>query len=138
MQIHNDFDLSQVLWFHIGGKARYFLQCTSRRDIFEALDFVEKQHPNRIFICGQGSNLIFTDDYFDGVVIQLGVGAKPQISFSDTLVTTFAGETLDSLIKMSLNHHLIGLEWAGGLTGAVGAGVRGHWDAIGVEIYGRV
>jgi UDP-N-acetylmuramate dehydrogenase len=138
MQIHKDFDLSQVLWFRIGGKARYFLQCASRQDIFQALDFVEEHHPERIFICGQGSNLIFTDDYFDGVVIQICAGSKPQISFSDDLATAFAGETLDSLIQLSFNHQLISLEWAGGLPGTVGAGVRGNVGAFGGEIKDRL
>lgn len=134
MQIHKNFDLSQVLWFRIGGKAQFFLQCVSRKDIFEALDFVEEHNPNRIFICGQGSNLIFTDEYFDGVVIQLAADTKPQISFNDALATAFAGETLDSLIQLSLNHHLLGLEWAGGLPGTIGAGVRGNVGAFGGEI----
>lgn len=134
MQVHKDFDLSQVLWFHIGGKARYFLQCESRVDIFQALDFVEEHHSNRIFICGQGSNLIFSDDYFDGVVIQIGTGKKPQISFLDTRATAFAGETLDSLIQFAFNHKLIDLEWAGGLPGTVGAGIRGNVGAFGGEI----
>ena len=138
MQIHKEFDLSQVLWFRIGGKARYFLECTSRQDIFEALDFVEEHHPERIFILGLGSNLIFTDDYFDGVVIQIGAIAKPQISFSDDLATAFAGETLDAMIQLSFNHQLAGLEWAGGLPGTVGAGVRGNVGAFGGEIKDRL
>lgn len=134
MQIHKEFDLSQVLWFRIGGKARYLLECTSRKDIFEALDFVEEHHPERIFVLGLGSNLIFTDDYFDGIVIQIGAAAKPQISFSDDLATAFAGETLDAVIQLSFNHQLAGLEWAGGLPGTVGAGVRGNVGAFGGEI----
>jgi len=134
MQIHEDFDLSQVLWFRIGGKARYFLKCTTRDDIFKALDFVEEHHPERLFVCGQGSNLLFTDDYFDGVVIQIATGAKPQISFHDETGTAFAGETLDSLIQLSFNHHLHGLEWAGGLPGTIGAGIRGNVGAFGGEI----
>jgi UDP-N-acetylmuramate dehydrogenase len=138
MQIHKEFDLSQVLWFRIGGKAQYFLQCVSRKDVFEALDFVEEHHTNRIFICGQGSNLIFTDDYFDGIVIMLASDAKPQISFNENLATAFAGETLDSVIQLSFNHQLTGLEWAGGLPGTVGAGVRGNVGAFGGELKDRL
>lgn len=134
MQIHNDFDLSQVLWFRIGGKAKYFLQCNSREDILKALDFVEEHHPKRLFICGLGSNLIFTDDYFDGVVIQITTDKNPQIKFDSTLATAFAGETLDSLIQLSFNNTLHGLEWAGGLPGTIGAGIRGNVGAFGGEI----
>ncbi len=138
MQIHKDFDLSSVLWFRIGGKARYFLQCSTRKDIFEALNFVEENKPERIFVCGKGSNLIFTDEYFDGVVIQIVAGEKPQISFHDNLATAFAGETLDSLIQLAFNHKLSGLEWAGGLPGTVGAGVRGNVGAFGGELKDRL
>lgn len=134
MVVHNDFDLSQVLWFRIGGKTRYFIECTSRDDILKALDFVEEHHPKRLFICGLGSNLIFTDDYFDGVVIQITIGNKPQISFSGTKATAFAGETLDALIQLSFNNKLHGLEWAGGLPGTIGAGIRGNVGAFGGEI----
>lgn len=134
MQIHNDFDLSQVLWFRIGGKAKYFIQCETREDIFEALDFMEEKKPNRLFICGQGSNLIFTDEYFDGLVIQIKAPAQPKIEINGTEVTVFAGETLDTLIQLAFNHKLTGLEWAGGLPGNVGAGVRGNVGAFGGEI----
>jgi len=134
MQIHNEFELSQVLWFRIGGKARYFLQCSNREDIFKALDFVEEHHPERLFICGQGSNLIFTDEYFDGIVIQIGTGARPQVNVSNTTAAAFAGETIDTLIQFSFNKELMGLEWAGGLPGTVGAGVRGNVGAFGGEI----
>jgi UDP-N-acetylmuramate dehydrogenase len=138
MQVHNDFDLSQVLWFRIGGKARYFLQCSSREDILKALDFVEEHKPKRLFICGLGSNLIFTDEYFDGVVIQIVAGARPQISFSGTVSTAFGGETLDALIQLSFNQKLRGLEWAGGLPGTIGAGIRGNVGAFGGEIKDRL
>ncbi len=139
MQIHSDFDLSSVLWFRIGGKARYFLQCKNRDDIFKALDYFEKQHPNRLLLCGQGSNLIFADDYFDGMVIQILAGdEKLQVSFTEELATAFAGEQLDSLIQLSLHNKLIGLEWAGGLPGTVGAGVRGNVGAFGGEVKDRL
>lgn len=134
MQIHKEFDLSQVLWFRIGGKAKYFLQCESREDVFEALEFMEVHKPKRLFICGQGSNLIFTDDYFDGLVIQITTPKHPKIEVNGTEVTIFAGETLDTLIQLAFNQKLIGLEWAGGLPGTVGAGVRGNVGAFGGEI----
>ena len=115
-------------------ESEIFLTCESRQDIFEALDFVEEHTPKRLFICGLGSNLIFTDEYFDGVVIQIGTPARSQITIDGTKVTAFAGEALDTLIQVSFNNKLIGLEWAGGLPGTVGAGIRGNVGAFGGEI----
>ena len=130
---------SQVLWVSDWRKGAVFFCSVKTAKMFSRpSDFVEEHHPERIFICGQGSNLIFTDDYFDGVVIQIGAATKPQISFSDDLATAFAGETLDSLIQLGFHHNLTGLEWAGGLPGTVGAGVRGNVGAFGGEIKDRL
>ena len=135
MTIHNDFPLSEVLWYKIGGKARYFISAENKEDILEAIDFIEKNQVEKIFISGLGSNLIFTDDYFDGLVIQISSekNSSPVID-EDGLVRVFAGEILDDLITFSFENKLVGLEWAGGLPGTVGAGVRGNVGAFGGEI----
>ncbi|HSW47933.1 MAG TPA: UDP-N-acetylmuramate dehydrogenase, partial [Candidatus Saccharimonadales bacterium] len=130
-------------------------------DIKEALEFVQKNNIQKVFILGLGSNLIFTDDYFDGAVIQITNGVIPEaigdpevdsrlrgndkkgfrlrsknnISINDEgLVNAFAGEVLDDVIKFSFENNLTGLEWAGGLPGTVGAAVRGNVGAFGGEI----
>lgn len=135
MQIHEDFLLNQVLWYKIGGKAKYFITCESRDDIVQALEFVEKNKPNKIFICGQGTNLIFSDDYFDGAVIQIVSPTENQdIVVRGDHLTAFAGTILDDAILFAFKHGLTGLEWAGGLPGTVGAGVRGNVGAYGGEV----
>lgn len=135
MRVSEDFELKQILWYKIGGKAKYLLTCQSKDDILEAVSFIKEHNIKRVFVCGQGSNLIFTDEYFDGAVIQM---VKPDVrSFvitDEEKVTSFAGEVLGDLVSFSLEHDLIGLEWAGGLPGTVGAGVRGNVGAYGGEI----
>lgn len=135
MTINEDFPLSEVLWYKIGGKARYFITCENRADIVEALDFVEQKNPQKLFICGQGTNLIFSDDYFDGAVIQIVTPAgSNDIIVKDNQLTAFAGTILDEVILAAFDKNLTGLEWAGGLPGTVGAGVRGNVGAYGGEI----
>lgn len=143
MTIRRDFSLSKVLWYKIGGIARYLLEAQNKEDVFRALDFVEKNHIKKIFVIGQGSNLLFSDDYFDGVVIRIiseNLSQRSHLEYSkgatlkNGLVQTFAGEILDDLIQFCFDNNLIGLEWAGGLPGMVGAGVRGNVGAFGGEI----
>lgn len=138
MQVYNDFPLSEILWYKVGGKAKYFLPAQTREELLWALDFIEKNHPQKIFLCGLGSNLIFSDEYFDGAVIQIAKMSKGAgdilLKNSDGLIESFAGESLDSLIQFSLENNMTGLEWAGGLPGTVGAGVRGNVGAFGGEI----
>lgn len=135
MTIQNDFPLSEILWYKIGGKAKYLLTCESSKDIHEALAFIGKEKPKKLFVCGLGSNLIFSDEDFDGAVIRI-VASKdnPDIALQDDTITAFAGTILNDVILFAFDHKLTGLEWAGGLPGTVGAGVRGNVGAYGGEI----
>jgi UDP-N-acetylmuramate dehydrogenase len=117
MQIHEDFLISEKLWYRIGGRVKYFLQASTVDDVLRALDFVEKKQVKKLFICGLGSNLLFTDDYFNGAVIQIVNSSKSNIAPSgqkEQQVDAFAGEILDNLIQASFKENLIGLEWAFG------------------------
>jgi len=135
MTIQNDALLSEVLWYKIGGHAKYLLTCENRQDITEALEFIKKEKPQRLFVCGLGSNLIFTDEYFDGAVLRIvSPKEKTAITVDGNNLTAFAGIVLDDAIVAAFDHNLTGLEWAGGLPGTVGAGVRGNVGAYGGEI----
>lgn len=161
MTIQNDVLLSEILWYKIGGWTKYLLTCESRADITEAVNFLEKEKPNKLFICGLGSNLIFSDEYFDGAVIRIvsntnrhsglprissveinerdaGLGQHDVEIRDENMITAFAGTILDDVITFAFAHGLTGLEWAGGLPGTVGAGVRGNVGAYGGEIKDRL
>lgn len=134
MTVYENFELAPILWYKIGGRARYLLECHNAQDILEALDFVDKNNISRVFILGIGSNLIFTDEFFDGAVIRIDVPDLPSFEVHENMVTSYSGEILGDLILFAFDHGLIGLEWAGGLPGTVGAGVRGNVGAFGGEI----
>jgi UDP-N-acetylmuramate dehydrogenase len=136
MTIQENIQLSHILWYHLGGTAKYFLKTHNEQDIIKALDFIEKHHITNTFICGLGSNLIFSDNDFDGAIIQIVAdpNAQKQIQAKEGRVEAFAGQTLDDLIQTSFDNNLTGLEWAGGLPGTIGAGVRGNVGAFGGEI----
>ncbi len=136
MIIKNNFQIAQNLWYKIGGEVKYFLECTSRKDIEEAINFIKEKNIEKVFVCGMGSNLIFTDDYFDGCVIKISADPndKDILINQEGLLEAYAGESLDSVINFAFERNLIGLEWAGGLPGTVGAAVRGNVGAYGGEI----
>lgn len=135
MTIQKDFPLEYTLWYKIGGEAKYLLTCKNKEDVLEAFDFVQKNSIEKIIVVGQGSNLIFTDGYFDGSVIQLSSSGKESIFIDDDgLINVFGGVTMDELINFSFENFFVGLEWAGGLPGTVGGAVRGNAGAYGGEI----
>jgi UDP-N-acetylmuramate dehydrogenase len=137
MIIKNDYPLSEILWYKVGGKAKYYIVVESIEDVLQAFDFIKENHPKHIFICGLGSNLIFSDDYFDGTVVRIASNKNNPNNIrilEGGLVECFGGVVLDDLIKFCFENSLVGLEWAGGLPGTVGAGVRGNVGAFGGEI----
>jgi len=136
MKIKKDFRLSEVLWYKIGGICRYLLDCESSEDILNALEFIEKNHVKKFLVVGLGSNLLFTDEYYDGAVIRI-VSSENKHDISqvgNNIVEAFAGVTLDNVIRFAFENKLVGLEWAGGLPGTIGAAIRGNVGAFGGEI----
>src|SRR5438309_767929 len=104
MNIYHNFPLSEVLWYKIGGRAKYFLTAETRDDVLRSLDFIDKNPVQKIFICGLGSNLIFSDDYFDGAVIQIAdtsEGERDAAFKKEGYVEVFAGTILDDLLQLS-------------------------------------
>lgn len=126
--------LKDVLWYKIGGTTRFLLECSSKEDILEALEFVEKEKIEKHFVVGLGSNLLFTDEYYDGAVIRIVSKEKGNIIVKNDTIEAFAGEVLDAVIQVAFNNNLVGLEWAGGLPGTVGAAIRGNVGAFGGEV----
>ncbi len=135
MIAHDNFPLSTILYYRIGGIARYLLEIRGHEDLLMALDFVRTHHVERMVVVGLGSNLLFPDDYFDGAVLRITSSDAPQLhAQGEGLLRAFAGEALDRAINFAFDAGYTGLEWAGGLPGTVGAAVRGNVGAFGGEL----
>lgn len=140
MRIYKDFSLSEILYYKIGGKAKFVLKIENREDLLQALDFIQKEKPQKVLGIGLGSNILMNDGGFDGAVLWFCKARYQTVHGSaikligNNLVEAFASELLDDVIKFSFENNLIGLEWAGGLPSTVGGAVRGNVGAFGGEI----
>ena len=62
-------DLRKKNWFNIGGKTKVFYKAENLKEL---VNFLKKINNNeKIFILGAGSNILITDNLFDGIVIKL-------------------------------------------------------------------
>ena len=134
MKVYPDFEIRDILWYRIGGRVRYLIDVENKEDIKKAFEFLKREKIKKYFFLGLGSNLIFTDEYFDGAVIRFLPGSNPIRLVKPHIIEADAGVVLDDVIKFALDHNLVGLEWVGGLPGQVGAAVRGNVGAFGGEI----
>lgn len=80
-----------------------------------------KENNIKYFLLGNGSNIILSMDYYDGVIIKLD--NLNSITYKDNLVTAEAGCSLIKLSLDTIEKGLTGMEFSTGIPGAVGASV---------------
>jgi len=134
INLKKDVNLSEYTTIGLGGKAKYFISCQTVDEIRSAIEFGESNRL-RIEILGGGSNLIFPDDGFDGLIIKIDYKG---MSFEDdgqyTKATVNAGEVWDDFARMSVEKNLAGIECLSGIPGSVGATPIQNVGAYGQEV----
>lgn len=130
MKIQENINLSQYTTFKIGGSARYFIEAQSVEEVIKAVEHA-RQNGLKFFILGGGSNVLFEDKGFDGVVILLRI---LECKIDDSKLVCGAGSAVEQALDLAIESGLSGLEWAGGLPGTVGGGCRGNAGAFGGEM----
>jgi UDP-N-acetylmuramate dehydrogenase len=128
--IQEDISIAPLTTFQIGGKTRYFVTVASDTEVTEALEYA-KEHQLKVFVLGGGSNVLFSDAGFDGLVIKL---ENKGITLDGATIKAESGATLASVIVFASQKGLAGLELLAGIPGSVGGAVRGNAGAFGVEI----
>ncbi len=121
--------LKSYCTFKVGGPADYLLRATSTEDIKAAIKWA-KNHQIPFFFIGGGSNILFDDKGFRGLIIRIETS---EISIKGEEVTAAAGVTIPKLIETSIQNELSGLEKWVGLPGTVGGAVRGNAGCNGLE-----
>ena len=118
--------------FKIGGPAQLFVMPENERQLCSAVALCKEQAV-RYYLLGNGSNILFADEGFSGVVIDVSA-LDAEIAVEDTVLTAGAGVRLAALCKAALKHGLSGLEFAYGIPGTVGGAVYMNAGAYGGEM----
>lgn len=106
--------------YKVGGIARLILYPKNVDKLILILNFLNKNNIN-YKVLGNGSNVIFSDDLYDGVIIKLD--EFDQVYVNDTIIKAGAGVSLVKLSYKALKEGLTGLEFASGIPGTVGGAV---------------
>lgn len=129
-EIRHNVPLAPLTTFKIGGAAKNYASVKTEDDLHEALAWARKSGEPMAILSG-GSNVLVSDNGFDGLVIHIEIDTY---SFDGTVLTAGAGCNLLSLIKLSAQHGLGGWESMAGIPGMLGGAVRGNAGAFGTEI----
>lgn len=118
--------------FKIGGPARLFVQPIDHVQLCRAVALCKAQGV-RYYLLGNGSNILFADEGYDGAVLAIS-SMQDTVEVHGTQLTAGAGVRLSALCKTALEHGLTGLEFAYGIPGTVGGAVYMNAGAYGGEM----
>lgn len=118
--------------FQVGGAADFFIKITSLQQLVKTIPYLNALGLE-YFILGNGSNLLVSDNGYQGVILQIGPGMS-DITVEGTRIRAQAGASLAKLAKTAMEHGLTGLEFAAGIPGTVGGAVVMNAGAYGGEM----
>lgn len=117
--------------FRIGGPARVFVTPKNRAELCDTLRFADEDEI-RVFVAGRGSNVVYSDNGFDGAVIS--TSEISSYEFNGNTVTVDAGVSVTELAVAVAKKGLGGLEFAYGIPGSLGGAVFMNAGAYGGEM----
>ena len=121
-KIYFEYDLKKLNWFNIGGKAKIFFKAETLKGLAEFLKIYKKR--GKIFVLGAGSNVLITDEIFNGAVIKLGKNFQNLSILNGNMIIAGCGITQKKLSEFSRENNIAGMEFLSCIPGSVGGGIR--------------
>jgi len=136
-----DVPLGARTTYRVGGNAAVLVEAHHEDDlaaVHRALAAAGAPVP--VMVLGQGSNLLVADAGFPGLVVCLGTGFQ-RVEVRGLSVRAGGGAKLPVVARRTAKAGLHGLEWAVGVPGSVGGGLRmnagGHGSDIAAVLSGQ-
>lgn len=118
--LRKDVSLHRLTSLRVGGRARFLASPDSADQAIALLSWAKREGLSH-FVLGAGTNVIFPDSDYDGLVID--TRRLTGIRMSGTRIIASAGEPLARIAWLAARAGLSGLEWACGIPGTVGGAV---------------
>lgn len=136
---YTDYPLKKHHTFGNEVSAKYYFEFTEPEDLPAFLSTNKEWQNLKILVMGEGSNLLFVDD-FPGLVIQPNI---PGIAIvredrNNVWLEVGAGVVWDQLVEFAVFHNWGGIENLSLIPGKVGASVVQNIGAYGMEIQNRI
>ncbi len=119
-QLKTQYPLNKVCTFGIGGPAKWYAEAVNVEQMQILLQHAS-QNQIRTFILGNGSNVLFDDQGFDGIVIHNKISFYRKVSKG--IFHVGAGYNFSRLGMQTAREGFTGLEFACGIPGSVGGAV---------------
>ena len=117
-----DQSIKNLNWFNIGGKTKIFFKPNSLKSLIEYLKLYALR--GKIFILGNGSNVLFDDDIYKGTIIKLGKSFSNITLLDKETIIAGAAVSQKKVSEFAKDYNISGLEFMSCIPGSIGGGIR--------------
>ncbi len=116
-----DVALAPFTTFRIGGLAKIYVEPATAEDVIAIKQYV-KQHHIPLFIIGNGSNVLISDEGFDGIVMNLETGFN-SLACDEHIVTVGSGVRMATFVDFVIRNGFQGVEMLAGIPATIGGAI---------------
>ncbi len=127
-----DYSIAKFTTYKVGGNASLFLEVNTIEDL-KLVHKAISASDIEVLVIGKGSNMLISDDGFDGLAILMGEGFS-SFDIEQNRIKAGASLAMPVLARRSVANWFQGLEWAVGIPGSVGGGVKMNAGGHGSQI----
>ena len=124
-------DVKKLNWFNIGGKSKIFFKAKSLIELKEFLKLYNNR--GKIFILGMGSNVLFKDNIYNGVIIKLGNNFSSLSKLNKDTIIAGTSCSQKKLSEYALENEIAGFEFMYCIPGSIGGGLKMNSGCFGSE-----
>ena len=135
-ELYFNFNIKKFNWFNIGGKTRVFFRPKNLSELREFLKLYSLR--GKLFILGLGSNVLFKDDFYEGVVIKLANNFSSLTKLKDDTIIAGSSCSQKKLSEFAMNNNIEGFEFMYCIPGSVGGGLKMNSGCFGTEFKDRL
>ena len=132
IECRKDEPMKKHTTFRIGGPARFFYVPKNIEELKLIIQYC-KNEKLKYMIIGNGSNMLFLDEGFDGAVICVG-SSMGNINVDNISIYAEAGALLSKVASSARDAGLTGMEFAAGIPGTIGGAIVMNAGAYGGEM----
>lgn len=135
LSVKENIPLAPLTTLKVGGPARRLIEASTEQEIADAIKLAAAiEIP--VFVLGGGSNIVVSDDGFDGLVIKVTIrGMKfEEVRDGKVRCTVGAGENWDEFVAECVSRNLAGIECLSGIPGHVGGTPIQNVGAYGQDV----
>ena len=130
-EIFFDFNVKKLNWFNIGGKSKIFYKPKNLRELKDFL----KMYSNRskVFVLGAGSNVLFKDSIYEGVIIKLGSNFSSISKLDNDKIIAGSSCSQKKVSEFAMENDITGFEFMYCIPGTIGGGIKMNSGCFGSE-----